>query len=120
MELIYDLRGHMEQLHQEIMELRKSIKSCVNMQVKMQHSFKQSWVAASATRPVQMKERNTPGLVKHNCSICHVMQVDSLLYRCGHMCTCFKCAVEMQRTSGECSVCEAPIVDVVKAFAHEN
>ncbi|KAJ0561439.1 putative transcription factor C2H2 family [Helianthus annuus] len=117
MELIYDLRGHMEQLHQEIMELRKSIKSCVNMQVKMQHSFKQSCVAA---RPVQKKERNTPGLVKHNCSICHVMQVDSLLYRCGHMCTCFKCAVEMQRTSGECLVCEAPIVDVVKAFAHEN
>ncbi|KAJ0781231.1 hypothetical protein HanPI659440_Chr06g0246931 [Helianthus annuus] len=76
MELIYDLRGHMEQLHQEIMELRKSIKSCVNMQVKMQHSFKQSCVAA---RPV-----------------------------------------EMQRTSGECLVCEAPIVDVVKAFAHEN
>ncbi|KAI7737842.1 hypothetical protein M8C21_020176, partial [Ambrosia artemisiifolia] len=120
MELIYDLKGHMEQLHQEIMELRKSIKSCVNMQVKMQQSLKQNAVAASATCPAQKKERNTHGFVKYNCFICRVMQVDSLLYRCGHMCACFKCAVEMQRTSGECPICEAPIVDIVKAFAHEN
>lgn len=49
MELIYDLRGHMEQLHQEIMELRRSIKGCVNMQVKMQLSFKQNVAVAAAT-----------------------------------------------------------------------
>ncbi|XP_076914556.1 uncharacterized protein LOC143573608 [Bidens hawaiensis] len=48
MELIYEMRGHMEQLHHEIMDLRKSIKSCVNMQVKLQYSFKQN-VGAAAT-----------------------------------------------------------------------
>ncbi|KAK1410906.1 hypothetical protein QVD17_37448 [Tagetes erecta] len=112
MELIYDLRGHMEQLHGEIMELRKSIKSCVNMQVKLQHSFKQN-IAADATHSVQKKEKRSTG---PNCSICYEMQVDALLYRCGHMCTCFKCALELQRTGEECPVCEAPIVDVVKAI----
>nr|XP_043633306.1 uncharacterized protein LOC122604476 [Erigeron canadensis] len=120
MELIYDLRGHMEQLHQEIMELRKSIKSCVNMQLKMQHTFKQHVVANAAACSVQKKERKPPSLVKQDCFICGDMHVDSLLYRCGHMCTCFRCAVELQRTSRECPVCEAPIVDVVKAFVHES
>ncbi|KAI3798402.1 hypothetical protein L1987_33677 [Smallanthus sonchifolius] len=115
MELIYDLRGHMVQLHNDITELRKSIKSCVNMQVKLQHSFKQNVVTAS-TRSVQRKERKPPDIVNHNCSICYDMPVDSLLYRCGHMCTCFKCALELQRTGEECPVCEAPIVDVVKAM----
>lgn len=40
MELIYDLRGHMVQLQHEMSELRKSIKSCVNMQSKLQRSIK--------------------------------------------------------------------------------
>lgn len=37
-ELIYDLRGQIEQLHREMFELRKSIQSCVDMQVKLQLS----------------------------------------------------------------------------------
>ncbi|KAI3905251.1 hypothetical protein MKX01_017497 [Papaver californicum] len=40
MELIYDLRGHMAQLSQEMSELRKSIKSCMGMQEQLQHSIK--------------------------------------------------------------------------------
>lgn len=41
MELIYDLRGHMEQLYSEISELRKSIKGCMEMQIELQQSMKQ-------------------------------------------------------------------------------
>lgn len=36
MELIFDLRGHMEQLHKEIFDLRKSLHTCMEMQVKLQ------------------------------------------------------------------------------------
>lgn len=46
MELIYEMRGHMEQLHQEIFEIRRSMKSCMNMQMKLQHSIKQDVAAA--------------------------------------------------------------------------
>lgn len=49
MELIYELRGHMEQLHQEIFEIRRSINSCMNMQMNLQHSIKQE-VAAAVTQ----------------------------------------------------------------------
>ncbi|KAK9062373.1 hypothetical protein SSX86_019559 [Deinandra increscens subsp. villosa] len=143
MGLIYDLKGHMEQLHNEIMELRKSIKGCVNMQVKLQHCFKQNVVEAATSSGIrsyqclvfvnffrlyivfryimivaadQRKETKPPGIAKLNCSICYDTHVDSLLYRCGHMCTCFKCALELQRLGGECPICEAPIVDVVRAM----
>ncbi|KAK6129423.1 hypothetical protein DH2020_036834 [Rehmannia glutinosa] len=40
MDLIYDLRGHMEQLHQEMSDLKKSIKCCMDMQIKLQNSIK--------------------------------------------------------------------------------
>lgn len=36
MEIIYGLRGQMEQLFQEISELRKTIKNCADTQMQMQ------------------------------------------------------------------------------------
>lgn len=45
-ELIYELRGHMEQLHQEMSEIRRSIKDCMNMQAKLQKSIKHEVAAA--------------------------------------------------------------------------
>lgn len=41
MEFIYDLRGQMNQLFHEMSELRKSIKTCVDMQMQMQQSKNQ-------------------------------------------------------------------------------
>ncbi|CAL5346601.1 unnamed protein product [Camellia sinensis] len=121
MELIYDLRGHMEQLHREISELRKSIKSCVNMQVKLQRSMKQEVsVAVSSSVPRVGRKSRSGAPRKGSCCVCYEMKVDSLLYRCGHMCTCFKCAHELLWSSGKCPICRAPIVDVVRAYANDS
>ncbi|KAL7131377.1 hypothetical protein ABFS83_13G193400 [Erythranthe nasuta] len=124
MELIYDLRGHMEQLHQEMSELRKSIKCCMDMQMKMQRSIKNEVANAVALNHSDPKnggrkpvKRVTSG---GRCCICCKMQVDSLLYRCGHMCTCFKCAHELQWSSGKCPICRAPILDVVRTYSNHS
>ncbi|KAE9461531.1 hypothetical protein C3L33_06550, partial [Rhododendron williamsianum] len=133
MELIYDLRGHMVQLQHEMSELRKSIKSCVNMQSKLQRSIKHEMLSIVElpmpdTQQIHnlngeprrvMKESLNEGPRKR-CCVCYEMQVDSLLYRCGHMCTCFKCAHELQWSSGKCPICRAPIVDVVRAYANDS
>ncbi|XP_041023663.1 altered inheritance of mitochondria protein 44 [Juglans microcarpa x Juglans regia] len=112
MDLIYNLRGHMEQLYQEMSELRKSIKSCMDMQMIMQKSMKQEVHSVRGEG-----ERSHEGAPKTgNCCICYEMQVDSLLYRCGHMCTCLKCAHELQWSNGKCPICRAPIMDVVRAY----
>ncbi|XP_059285103.1 uncharacterized protein LOC132038448 [Lycium ferocissimum] len=119
MELIYELRGHMEQLHQEIFEIRRSINSCMNMQMKLQSSIKQE-VAAAITQSGPMIGSNSDkkGKNRANCCICYEQQVDSLLYRCGHMCTCFRCAHELLWGTGKCPICETPIIDVVRAYIH--
>ncbi|KAM7524756.1 hypothetical protein LguiA_014658 [Lonicera macranthoides] len=121
MEFIYDLRGHMEQLHQEMFEIRKSLKSCINMQVKLQRSIKQE-VASAVKRSVRKegKESARKTTRKGRCCVCNEKRIDSLLYRCGHMCTCFKCAHDLQMSTGKCPVCEAPILDVVRPYADDR
>ncbi|XP_050368846.1 uncharacterized protein LOC126786938 [Argentina anserina] len=112
MELIYDMKGHMIQLYQEMSELRKVIKSCVEMQMTMHQSMKQDVHSGQVG-----KKSNSSGLKKKgNCRICNEAKIDSLLYRCGHMCTCLKCAHDLQWNSGKCPICEAPIADVVRAY----
>ncbi|KAM3694161.1 hypothetical protein ACJW31_07G039200 [Castanea mollissima] len=112
MELIYDMKGQMEQLYHEMSELRKSIKSCMDMQMMLQQSSKQESHSAQGEG-----KKSYDGVPKKgNCCICYEKQIDSLLYRCGHMCTCLKCAHELQWGSGKCPICRAPIVDVVRAY----
>lgn len=119
MELIYELRGHMEQLHQEIFEIRRSINSCMNMQMNLQHSIKDEVAAAIIqSGPVIGSNSDKKGANIANCCICYEQQVDSLLYRCGHMCTCFRCAHELLWGTGKCPICETPIIDVVRAYIH--
>ncbi|KAI3997023.1 hypothetical protein MKX01_021299 [Papaver californicum] len=119
MELIYDLRGHMAQLSQEMSELRKSIKSCMGMQEQLQHSINKE-VSSSVDHSGAPVEFNRKQNRKGNCCICYEMPVDSLLYRCGHMCTCFKCAHELQWSSGRCPICRASILDVVRAYSESQ
>ncbi|KAM7262772.1 hypothetical protein ACFE04_000455 [Oxalis oulophora] len=113
MELIYNMRGHMEQLQREMSELRKCMMSCMEMQAKMQQTIMQNF---HSSQSVAGNSSLNNALPRRNCVICYEMQVDSLLYRCGHMCTCLKCAHELQWSTGKCPICRAPIVDVVRAF----
>ncbi|KAG8497687.1 hypothetical protein CXB51_006773 [Gossypium anomalum] len=112
-ELICDLRGHIEQLQREMGELRKSILSCMDMQMKFQqYSFNRELLHSGGREENKSTER-VASPWKRCCCICLEMQVDSLLYSCGHMCTCLRCAHELQWSSGKCPKCTAPILDVV-------
>ncbi|XP_073049315.1 uncharacterized protein [Primulina eburnea] len=116
MDLLYDLKGHMDQLHREISELRRSIKCCMTMQMKLQRSIKQE-VAITPSHPDDKNGQRNRGS-RGRCYICYKRQVDSLLYRCGHMCTCLKCAQELQQGGGKCPICRAPIMDIVQPDLH--
>lgn len=50
------------------------------------------------------------------CVICLDRQVDSLLYACGHMCTCAQCGRQLIAHGEACPICRAPIRDVVVAY----
>ncbi|KAL4201428.1 hypothetical protein AMTRI_Chr02g258650 [Amborella trichopoda] len=124
LDLIYDLRAEMAHLQHGMHELQKMIESCIEMQVELQRSVRQELSAAlnhSSKAHEGIREETSMGskrgtVKKGVCCVCYEVQVDTLLYRCGHMCTCLKCANELQWNSGRCPICRAPIVDVVRAY----
>ena len=52
----------------------------------------------------------------NECSVCLDNAVDCVIYTCGHMCVCYRCALDIKQNKGECPICRRDIVDIIKIF----
>ncbi|XP_019181669.1 PREDICTED: uncharacterized protein LOC109176729 [Ipomoea nil] len=127
-EIINELRTDMDRLQQQMNTMQKMVETCMDMQIELQNSV-QNEVFAALNHYSVSKDGNAAcedNLVKDEpkwdnvrkgiCCLCCTSSIDSLLYRCGHMCTCSECAEKLVQEHGKCPMCEAPVAEMIQAY----
>ncbi|PPD92922.1 hypothetical protein GOBAR_DD10128 [Gossypium barbadense] len=125
-DIINDLRLDMARLQQRMNGMQRMLGACMEMQLDLQRSIRQE-VSAALNRSAGSRgmiddssskdAHNWDNVRKGLCCICSKGNIDSLLYRCGHMCACFKCGNELVQSGAKCPMCRAPVIEVVRAYS---
>ncbi|XP_041048868.1 E3 ubiquitin-protein ligase NEURL3 [Carcharodon carcharias] len=54
--------------------------------------------------------------LEEDCIVCCSRKVDSVLYKCGHMCMCYGCGKKLLSGNSKCPICRQRIKEIIKTY----
>lgn len=115
------LGASIRNLEEEVAQLRNAVSAGFDIQLDIQRAIRQE-VAAALNRDncgaefTGIRTNGSKPRKNGRCTICLEESIDSLLYSCGHMCTCSACGRGLLVAGQKCPICRAPVRDVVRVF----
>ena len=90
-----------------------------SMQIDMQRCLRQEISSAISNNPPATTMPNEPVEAGH-CTVCLTATADTVLYRCGHLCVCYMCGLNLRETASvngvKCPICRAPVDDIIRVY----
>lgn len=86
----------------------------------MQRSIRQDVAGALANNASTVMSSATQPVQAGHCTVCLNAIADTVLYRCGHLCVCYQCGLQLQQATSinacKCPICRAPVDDILRVY----
>jgi hypothetical protein len=96
------------------------LKLMFSMQMDMQRSLRQEVSSAMANNPTPTMVSSIQPMNAGHCTVCLTAIADTVLYRCGHLCVCYMCGLNLRTTASstgvKCPICRAPVDDILRVY----
>lgn len=124
---LVDMKQEMNEMKAQLLEMKQLMRLSFDLQLDIQRSIRQEVAAAFSAQcqplPVSFVRPSTDGnhvdvhvVQSGHCTICSEASIDTVIYRCGHMCVCMACGMELKAQGLKCPICRAPITDLIRAY----
>lgn len=100
--------------------MQQMLQLMFTMQIDMQRSLRQEVASALAQNATTIQNHTPQPVQAGHCTVCLTAIADTVLYRCGHLCVCYVCGLQLQQSTSvygvKCPICRAPVEDIVRVY----
>ncbi|CAF0722463.1 unnamed protein product [Rotaria sordida] len=109
-----------DELSSRLDTMQQMLQLMFSMQMDMQRSLRQEVASAIANNSSTMITTASQPMNAGHCTICLTAIADTVLYRCGHLCVCYMCGLNLRQTRSttvvKCPICRAPVDDILRVY----
>jgi hypothetical protein len=100
--------------------MQQMIQMMFTMQMDMQRSLRQEVASAMSTNSSTTTAPAREPMNAGHCTVCLSAIADTVLYRCGHLCVCYMCGLNLRQSTSstgmKCPICRAPVDDILRVY----
>lgn len=100
--------------------MQQMLQLMFTMQMDMQRSLRQEVSSALAQNASTIHRHEPQPVEAGHCTVCLTALADTVLYRCGHLCVCYVCGLQLQQSTSvhgvKCPICRAPVEDILRVY----
>ncbi|CAF3939114.1 unnamed protein product [Rotaria magnacalcarata] len=112
--------SNIDELSTRLDSMQQMLQLMFTMQTDMQRLLRQDVASALTNSSTSTINPPTQPVQAGHCTVCLSAIADTVLYRCGHLCVCYMCGLQLQQATStnacKCPICRAPVDDILRVY----